>query len=77
VLPPLITSVAGAGSTNVTVTWTNVLVGTNYVLQYNPDLNTTNWTSLAPVTAAGTTASQTDTPPVGDSRRFYRVRVQP
>jgi hypothetical protein len=71
--PPQIISIAGAGTTSVTVTWTNVQIGTNYVLQYNTNLSTTNWSDLAPVTAAGTTASQTDNPPSGDATRFYRV----
>jgi hypothetical protein len=70
---PLITEIAGAGTTSVTVTWTNVQVGTNYVLQYNTNLSTTNWSDLPPVTAVGPTASQTDNPPSGDTARFYRV----
>jgi len=73
---PEIISIAGAGTTTVTVTWTNAQTGTNYVLQYNTNLSTTNWSGLPPVTAAGTTASQTDNPPGGDAARFYRV-LQP
>ncbi len=76
VMAPEITTILGAGTTNVTVTWTNALVGTNYVLQYNTDLTTTNWTSLTPVTALGATAFQTDNPPVGDAQRYYRVVTQ-
>ena len=68
-----ITSVVGAATTSVTVTWTNTLVGSNYVLQYHTNLNTTNWTSLSPVMASGPTASQTDNPPAGDPQRYYRV----
>ncbi|MBN2506390.1 MAG: hypothetical protein JXQ71_06820 [Verrucomicrobia bacterium] len=72
--PPLrITSVAGAATTSVTVTWTNTLAGSSYVLQYHTNLHTTNWTSLSPVTASGTTTSQTDHPPAGDPQRYYRV----
>jgi hypothetical protein len=70
---PEIISVAGAGTTSVTVTWTNVQIGTNYVLQYSTNLSTTNWSDLAPVTAADTTAAQTDNPPSGAAARFYRV----
>jgi hypothetical protein len=70
---PQIISIAGAGTTSVTVTWTNVEIGTNYVLQYSTNLSATNWANLAPVPAAGTTASQTDTPPSGDPGRYYRV----
>jgi len=65
--------IAGAGTTSVTITWTNVQVGTNYVLQYNTNVATATWSNLAPVTAAGTTASQTDNPPAGSAARFYRV----
>jgi hypothetical protein len=74
--PPQIISIAGAGTTSVTVTWTNALVGTNYVLQYNTNLSTTDWADLAPVTATGSTAFQTDNPPSGDAARFYRVLRQ-
>jgi hypothetical protein len=72
-MPPEIISVGGAGTTSVTVTWTNVLVGTNYVLQYSTNLSTADWANLSPVTASGTTASQTDAPPSGAVARFYRV----
>ncbi len=75
-LQPQIIAVEGAGTPSVTVTWTNVWIGTNYILQYNTNLSTTNWTSLAPVMAAGTTASQTDNPPNGAAARFYRVAQQ-
>lgn len=71
--PPQIISIAGAGTTNVTVTWNHAQIGTNYVLQYNTNLSAANWSNLAPVTAAGTTASQIDNPPDGDAARFYRV----
>ncbi len=70
---PRITSIVGAGTASVTVNYTNTLAGTNYVVQYRTNLNTTNWTSLTPVPAAGSTSSSTDTPPAGDPHRFYRV----
>jgi len=70
---PQIIAIDGAGTASVSVTWTNVLIGTNYVLQYSTNLSTTNWTSLAPVAAAGPTASQSDNPPAGTGARFYRV----
>jgi hypothetical protein len=74
--PPQIISIAGAGTASVTVTWTNALVGTNYVLQFNTNLSTTDWSDLAPVTATDSTAFQTDNPPSGDAARFYRVLRQ-
>jgi hypothetical protein len=70
---PQITEIAGAGTTSVTVTWTNVQIGMDYVLQYNTNLATTNWTDLSSVTATNSTASQTDTPPSGEAARYYRV----
>jgi len=48
-------------------------VGTDYVLQYNTNLNTTNWINLPPVTAGGSTVSKTDTLPGVEAQRYYRV----
>jgi hypothetical protein len=70
---PRITSITGAGTGIVTINYTNTLVGTNYVVQYRTNLSTTNWTSLAPVPAAGTSSSTIDTPPANDPQRYYRV----
>jgi hypothetical protein len=72
-LAPQIVSIAGAGTTGVTVTWTNVQIGTNYVLQYSTNLSATNWSDLAPVTATTNAAWQIDNPPSGETARFYRV----
>ena len=70
---PVITAITGVGSGTVTVHYTNALPGTSYVLQYSTNLATTNWYAAATNTAAGTTASQTDTPPPGATQRYYRV----
>lgn len=72
---PEIISVEGAGTTTVTVTWKNTLIGVNYVLQYTTSLSSPQWTDLAAVAGTGGTASQTDNPPSGDTERYYRVRV--
>ncbi len=73
---PKVTSVVPTSPTSVTVNYTNTLAGTNYVVQYRTNLNTTNWISLAPVLAGGTTSSSTDTPPAGSAHRYYRVYGQ-
>ena len=69
------TIAAGQTTTNIAITWSAVSNGT-YRVQFNPVLNTTNWTDLAgDVTATGSTASKTDT--MTTTNRFYRVRVLP
>ncbi len=73
---PRITAVAMLGATTLTLNYTNTVAGTNYVVQYNTNLNTTNWTSLSRVTASGTTSSTTDSFPAGTAQRFYRVYGQ-
>ena len=73
---PRITSVAMLGATTLTLNYTNTVAGTNYVAQYNTNLNTTNWTSLSPVAASGTASSTTDSIPAGMAQRFYRVYGQ-
>jgi hypothetical protein len=58
------------------LTWSSI-AGRNYRMQYNNDLNTTNWTDLAPdISATGTTASATNTVD-GVLQRFYRVVLLP
>ena len=73
VAKPLITSLVGAGTTNVIVNYTNTLAATNYTLQYNTNLSATNWHDVGTAPASGTSASQTDSPPAGDPQRYYRV----
>lgn len=71
--PARITSIPGAGTTSVTVNYTNTLAGTNYVLSYNTNLATTNWYTSGTKAAVGTTDFQIDSPPAGSPRRYYRV----
>jgi hypothetical protein len=68
---PVIQSITASGTT-VTLEWTSV-PGETYRVQYKADLDDPAWTDLTPdVTAAGTTASTTDS--VGAAtQRFYRV----
>ena len=73
---PRITSVAIIGATTLTVNYTNTVAGTNYVVQYNTNLNTTNWISLSPITASGTISSAIDSLPAGTAQRYYRVYGQ-
>lgn len=67
-----ITSVGGAGTGSVTVNYTNSIPGTNYVLQYNTNLNSGTWNSVITNAAGGHSASQTDDTAAGD-QRFYRI----
>jgi hypothetical protein len=72
---PLLLPLTHAGATNIVITWSAVSNG-NYRVQFNPVLNTTNWTDLAgDVIATGSTASKNDT--LTATIRFYRVRVLP
>ena len=72
---PLMLPLTRVGTTNIVITWSAVSNGT-YRVQYNPVLNTTNWTDLiGDVIATGSTASKTDA--MTTTNRFYRVRVLP
>ncbi len=73
VAQPTITSISGAGSPSVTVTWTSQ-ASVTYYLQYRDSLSTGSWTDLAPVVAVGTSTSSTHTAPTATTR-FYRVRT--
>ncbi len=71
--PPVITSI---GLTNgvVSIMW-NSVTGGIYRVQYNNSLNSGVWTDLSPdVTAAETTASQTNAVG-GVPQRFYRIKL--
>ena len=68
-----ITSISGAGTTSVTVNYTNTIPGTNYTLSYSTNLATPNWYTSGNKVAPGTTDSQIDSPPAGSPRRYYRV----
>jgi hypothetical protein len=72
--PPLLLSPVLA-DTNVLLTWTAVSNAV-YRLEFNPSVDSTDWTALAgDVTALSNTASKLD--PLTPSNRFYRVRVIP
>ena len=72
---PVILPLARLGTTNIVIMWTAVSNAT-YRVQYNPVLNTTNWTALVgDVIATGSTASKTDI--LATTNRFYRVQVLP
>ena len=76
VAPPVallrITLITNTGPGSVTVSYTNTLPGTNYVLSYRTNLSTTNWFTAGSKTAAGTSDSQADSS-VTNRQRFYRV----
>jgi hypothetical protein len=49
--------------------------GVTYIVEYNNDLNTSNWQTLATVTGDGNPYTINDAGPL-PARRFYRVRTQ-
>ena len=70
---PVMRPLAGAGTTNVVISW-SAISNVTYRVEYSPDLSGTKWVDIeGDVTANGDTASKTDThhAPSG----FYRVRV--
>jgi hypothetical protein len=72
--PPVFQSATQAGGL-ITLTW-SALSGRAYQLQYNTNLNLTNWIDLTNVTATSSTATASDfTAP--DPQRFYRVVLLP
>jgi hypothetical protein len=76
VVKPTILSLAGAGTTNVAITWSAVS-NVTYRVNYQSNFASTNWLNLVPdVTATNTTASAVDKP--GDTApRFYRIQIVP
>jgi hypothetical protein len=67
---------AVALSNNVLGLFWNAISGQTYRVQFKQNLSSANWTDLPPdVTAAGSSASKTDT--IGSSARLYRVQVLP
>ncbi len=72
---PVVQPPVGAGTTNVIVSWSSVSGGT-YRVQYNPNLNTTNWVDIADVVASGAISSITNNPGIAD-QRYYRVILLP
>ena len=76
IVQPVIQSIAGAGTTNVVITWSSVSNRT-YHLQYKTNLASPAWSDLSPdVVAAANTASFTDHPASG-AQRYYRVGLLP
>jgi hypothetical protein len=71
-----ITSVTNQPGTGVTITWSNCFSGHNYQVAYKNALTNGPWTTLgAPVSAAGPTASFTDTAAL-KAARYYRVQTE-
>jgi autotransporter-associated beta strand protein len=72
--PPVITpALPGAGTTNLTISWTAV-TGVTYQVQFATNLASPNWQPLGNVTASTTNASLIDTSPVAP-QRFYRIAI--
>jgi autotransporter-associated beta strand protein len=68
-------NLGGAGTTNVTISFSAVN-GVTYEVQYKNNLTDPNWTVLGAVTATGSTASIVDNTDPAPTRRFYRVVIQ-
>jgi VCBS repeat-containing protein len=63
-------------NTTATIIWSSI-AGQTYRLQYNADLNTTNWVDVVPdIPATNTTVTATDTIDI-NTPRYYRVQVLP
>jgi hypothetical protein len=72
---PLIQSVKFTNQT-LSLTWSAV-TGQTYRVEYNDDLNTSNWTALVPdIIATNVTATATNIVP-GVPQRFYRILYVP
>ena len=74
--PPVLKSLASAGSSTFDVSWSAVATRT-YQLQANADLTTTNWVNVgAPIMA--TSGKMTVSENVGgELQQFYRVLALP
>lgn len=72
---PHIETIVNEGMTNVVLTWTSVS-NRNYQVEFNTNLNTTNWVALTNVTASSVTTSVAD-PAGADPQRYYRVALLP
>lgn len=62
----------GSGTTNVVLTW-DAVVGGTYQLQYNTNLNTTNWFVVSNVVAASNSITVAHRRFARDLHRYYRV----
>jgi autotransporter-associated beta strand protein len=72
--PVIDRTIAGAGTTSATLSWSAVN-GVTYQVQYKHNLNDANWSVLGSVTATGSTASINDPTDPPAAQRFYRVIV--
>jgi hypothetical protein len=73
--PPSIAPLSGAGTLEVTVSWSSI-PGGQYQVQYNTNLATPNWYVLTNVTTSGGSVSVTDHLPAVGPQRFYRLVVE-
>lgn len=72
--PVRITAITGAGTSSVTVHYTNTIPGSNYVLQAANSLNApVSWVNIVTNQATGTTGSGVDNTAGGQPQRYYRV----
>jgi len=73
--PAAIEPLVGAGTIEVFVTW-DTLPGAAYQLQYNTNLNATNWLVVSNLVAAGTSVTVKHRRLRIDPERYYRVIAQ-
>ena len=65
--------ITATANQQITLTWT-ATPGLTYRVQFKEDLNSASWTDLpGAVTADTTIASKTDSAPLLQRQRFYRV----
>ena len=73
---PVITSITGAGTSTVTVAYTNTVPGKIYTLQYNANLNSPDtWATVGSKTANSSSDFQAQNSALA-SPRYYRVYCQ-
>lgn len=71
---PVLTSLTGAGTTNLTLSFTNTADGTSYQVEYKTNLNDTQWSILTNVVAGPGTNSVT-TGAVTNSQGYFRMVI--
>ncbi len=69
---PGIAAITNGAAGSVTVSYTNTLPGTNYVLSYTTNVGATNWFTAGSKTASSVSDSQTDNSAT-NQQRYYRV----
>ncbi len=72
VVCPGIANITSGGAGGVTISYTNTLPGTNYMLSYRTNVSATNWFNAGSKIATSVNDSQTDNSAT-NGQRYYRV----